>query len=157
MIFPITIAKSIVLKQSDFNISSEKYILSHIEDHMGQFGMVKKRYSNNELFYMKLDPFRLNRRKDHIGNISFTVNCNEEEIRIKLKTNTILILLPFVLLTVGVSLSLHSMPSTNINKSFAWFLLFLDLMVFGWIFLIRILAINRFKNEIVTIMQTLRK
>lgn len=151
MISPLTITKRIVLYQSDYNITSEKYILGHIEEHMKPLGMFKMRYSDNELFYIKLDPFLLLGRKDDVRNILFTVHCDNEEIRIDLKTNVLRIVLPFFFLIIGFPMSMH-----NREKSVIWFLLLLGLMVFGWLYLHRFLVMNSFRDGVMAIMQTLK-
>jgi hypothetical protein len=89
MKFPFSITNSIVLNQKDYGISSEKFILRIIDEHMTQYGMELKKYPENEFYYYKLDPLNLLRTKDLIRNLSIKVKCTDDEIIVVLQTQTI--------------------------------------------------------------------
>lgn len=91
MKFPLALSRTITLKEEEYGISSEKYILNHIATHMEQFGMMERWMSETELFYIKMDPLNAYRRKDIIRNILIKVSYNEEGIEITLQTETILV------------------------------------------------------------------
>lgn len=151
MIFPITITKRIVFKRNEYNLTSNKDLLNIIEEHMQQFGMFKARAKDNELFYMKLDSLLL-LSGNYLRNILFTINSNNEEVRIDIKTNTLRILLPSCFLAIGFFLSKNS-----IEKSFIWFLLSLGLVVFAWLYLKRFLTLVKIRNEVFIKMRKFKK
>lgn len=91
MNFPFSIANTIILDQREYDISSEKYVLNFIGEHIDEYGMTRKKPSENELFYIKMDPFNLFRKKDVLRNILVRVDCSDSDIKVTLKTGTILL------------------------------------------------------------------
>jgi hypothetical protein len=91
--FPFVLSSKIVLSQKEYGISSDIYVLSKIADHVDEFGMAKERLSQNELHYMKIQPFRTYRREDIIRNLYIRVDCVDDSILISLKTNVLYLLL----------------------------------------------------------------
>lgn len=91
--FPFVLSSKIKLSQKEYGISSEIYVLSKLADHVDEFGMAKERLSQNELHYMKINPFRTYRREDFIRNLYIRVDCVDDSILISLKTNVLYLLI----------------------------------------------------------------
>ncbi len=158
MIYPLTIKKSIVVIQSGSEVTSEQRILNQINEHMKQFGMFKHVYPDNELFYYKLDPVSLFRRRDLIGNVSISISSTKQEIETVLKTNTTRILIPLILLLIGIPLIVGNPFSFSLNdRPFMWLIIAAVLILSTVQFLLRNIAIKRLSNEIKMIIQNQNK
>lgn len=154
MTSPLAITKKLVLNQKDDINSSEKEILNKMEEYMEQFGMLKFHYSENELYYLKSVPFWLFRKMDHLGNLSITVSCTNQEIAIVLKTNTELLIISFVVIIVAVILVVGNPFTFSISdKPLMWLLLAYGLLTSAWRYFKRIRMMNRIQNEILLTMK----
>ncbi|HIP31668.1 MAG TPA: hypothetical protein EYG86_02790 [Crocinitomicaceae bacterium] len=110
---------------------------------MKQFGMFKHAYPDNELFYYKLDPITLLRRRDFIGNISISVSSSKKETVTVLNTNTIRILIPLFFLVIGVPLIIENPFSFSLNdRPFMWFVIEVVLIISTGQLLLRNIAVK---------------
>jgi len=104
MKFPFSIAGTIVLNRADYGISSESYLLNHMEECLEQLNMSMDRLNDHELFLQKTDFIKGLNRKTYLKNLLVSVQIDQTRITIRLQTETILVfffgaVLSFVLTT----------------------------------------------------------
>ena len=113
MKFPFSISKTIKIEQKDYQISSEGYLLNHIEERLQLLNMGMRRISSSSLFLYKNDIIKGFRQKDLIDNLLVEVKFENTKIIIKLTSNTILlsvITLALLLLFLVQQNENHVMP-----------------------------------------------
>ncbi len=148
MPFPISIDNKIVIKVKNVNISSEKYLINHIDDYLValSFGYYSK--TNNSLFFHKNDLTVLLRRKDFIDNGKIKIKITDDNIIIKIKSYTFIMFL--VVLLISIPFFFVSQP--QIDSMIPIFIFF---WLFGMNYLTRFFAHKRLKKEIKTLIYNL--
>ena len=148
MTFPFAITNTIILDQKEYGISSERYILNLIGEHMDEYGMTQQRPAENELFYIKMDPFNLHRKKDFIRNILIRVECYENNIKVTIKTETILL---FFVALVAIIIP-FTMPYYHIELQ-----IMLAFMMILVPYSIKLVTLRSIKSEIKNVLNGLKK
>ncbi len=140
MIFPLSLKRHIVLSQDEFPISSEKYITNHIEEYMTQFGMMKNRRADNELFYLNMDPIKSMARRSLMRNLLIRVEVIDNKVKITLETAVIL---HFVISLLSFVVPLFLPPSDG-----KIFIPILVVSLIGLNYGIIFIVLNTYKKEI---------
>lgn len=91
MKFPFYLSKKIVLQQPEQTISSEGYLLNHIEEKLDYLGMTMERSGQDELFLLRMNPLNTYQKKDFLRNLRVKVKTTDSTIEITLTSETILI------------------------------------------------------------------
>jgi len=133
MTFPFSIKRTIEIKQTENIITSEAYIIAHLEEEFENYGMTIQRLSENELFLIVMNPIRTGALRDSLRNLRVKVITDEKTIKIRLETETILFfflgLIPFVMYpfkTFDISF-LISLIASCIFWSIGYFIKFISL------------------------------
>ncbi|NVK63842.1 MAG: hypothetical protein HWE22_04610 [Flavobacteriales bacterium] len=140
MIFPLSLKRHIVFSQDEFPISSEKYITNHIEEYMTQFGMMKNRRADNELFYLNMDPIKSMARRSLMRNLLIRVEVIDNKVKITLETAVIL---HFVISLLSFVVPLFLPPSDG-----KIFIPILVVSLIGLNYGIIFIVLNTYKKEI---------
>ena len=140
-----SLSRTIVLQQSDHHISSESYLLNHIEQQLEWLKMSVYRPNDNELFFQKTDFIRGLNVRTYLRNLRIIVDISSDEIRIQLETEMIFITLfglcPVVMASTGV------LPPT-----FG----LMGIVVFGVGYLIKWIIIDNLKKDLLPLLESLR-
>lgn len=93
MNFPFCVKSQLVIDQTEKLISSEKYVLNHIDQYMEQFDMRKKIMSDHQLFYSKGDFIKSFRTKDTLKTLLIEVKITSSSIQVTLETEVLFFLI----------------------------------------------------------------
>lgn len=123
MRFPFSLSRTIILDQKCYRITSEAYLLNHVEEYLEYLDMSATRI-DNQLLLEKLDFIRGFRQKDFIRSLLVTIEIDSTHIRINLKTPTVIL---FLLGLIPVICSICGVfpPSTPLLAVFIWLINFI--------------------------------
>jgi len=142
--FPFTIEKRIVLDRNEFPISSDGYVINHIEEYMDKYGMHKTRVGINELFYMNIDLTRSSARRKIIQSLSFKVSVTESDIVVTIETSMIFVSL-FSLIVLAASPFLLPFPIVLAP-------LLVAIGFFSVIYLVQLSLLTTIKSEVLEVL-----
>jgi hypothetical protein len=141
MPFPFWSDNKIKFNIDEIGVSSEKYLINHIENYLAtlDLGLVKK--TDNKLIFHKGDLGNFLRRKDFIDNGMVKIIIRKDKLIVKIKSLTSGI---FFFVSMFAMFVLFDNPQNPDYKT--------ALIIFGWLFgmnyLMRFFAHKRLKREI---------
>lgn len=140
MPFPISINKKIVIKIDDINISSDRYLLNHIDNLLAKHGFRYIIKSDNSVLFHCIGYFDVTGLAYGVNNGWIRIKIKKDKIIIKLISFTFVF---FVYLVVLVLVYFFTNPIIEDNE-IAFFIGF----IFGINYLIRLVSVHNLKKEI---------